>query len=253
MQYEIKRDGDFQYIEEGQGKPLVLLHGLFGALTNWVDVVGHFSQRYRVIIPLMPIYTLPVLNTNVKALAEFVHDFLVHKQLKDVILIGNSLGGHVTLVFVKRHAELVKAMVLTGSSGLYENAMGGSFPKREDYNFIKAKVEYTFYDPNTATKELVDEVFSIVNDKGKLVRILSLAKSAIRHNMSEDISAMRLPTCLIWGKQDNITPPEVAEEFKRLLPDSELHWIDQCGHAPMMEQPVDFNRILDDWLKRRGF
>jgi len=131
--------------------------------------------------------------------------------------------------------------------------MGGSFPKREDYNFIKAKVEYTFYDPNTATKELVDEVFSIVNDKGKLVRILSLAKSAIRHNMSEDISAMRLPTCLIWGKQDNITPPEVAEEFKRLLPDSELHWIDQCGHAPMMEQPVDFNRILDDWLKRRGF
>ncbi len=253
MQYEIKSDGDFQYIEEGQGAPLVLLHGLFGALSNWVDVVGHFSRRYRVIIPLMPIYTLPVLNTNVKALAEFVHDFLVHKRLKDVILIGNSLGGHVTLVYVKRHPELVKAMVLTGSSGLYENAMGGSFPKREDYNFIKAKVEYTFYDPNTATKELVDEVFSIVNDKGKLVRILSLAKSAIRHNMSEDISAMRLPTCLIWGKQDNITPPEVAEEFKRLLPDSELHWIDQCGHAPMMEQPLDFNRILDDWLKRRGF
>lgn len=253
MQYDIKSDGDFKFIEEGQGPPLVLLHGLFGALSNWVDVVSHFSSRYRVIIPLMPIYTLPVLNTNVKALAEFIDDFLSRKQLNDVILIGNSLGGHVTLVYVKRHPERVKAMVLTGSSGLYENAMGGSFPKREDYNFIKAKVEYTFYDPNTATKELVDEVFSIVNDKGKLVRILSLAKSAIRHNMSEDIASMKLPSCLIWGKQDNITPPEVAEEFKRLLPDSELHWIDRCGHAPMMEQPTEFNRVLDEWLNRRKF
>lgn len=250
MGYEIKKEGDFHYIEEGSGQPLVLLHGLFGALSNWVDVVSHFSASYRVIIPLMPIYTLPVLNTNVKALAEFIHDFVEFKQLKDIIFIGNSLGGHVTLVYVKRHPEKVKAIVLTGSSGLYENAMGGTFPKREDYNYIKTKVEYTFYDPKTATKELVDEVYGIVNDKGKLIRILSLAKSAIRHNMSDDLKEMKWPACLIWGKQDTVTPPEVAEEFNRLLPNSELFWIDQCGHAPMMEQPSEFNSILDKWLVR---
>jgi pimeloyl-ACP methyl ester carboxylesterase len=250
MQYEIKQENNFQFIEEGNGPVLILLHGLFGALSNWVDVVSHFSKKYRIVIPLMPIYTLPVLNTNVKALAEFVHDFITYKNFKDVVLIGNSLGGHVTLVYVKKHPQNIKAMVLTGSSGLYENAMGGSFPKREDYNFIRQKVEYTFYDPQTATKELVDEVFGIVNDKGKLIRILSLAKSAIRHNMSDDLAEMKLPVCLIWGKNDTITPPDVAEEFHRLLPDSELHWIDKCGHAPMMEQPAEFNRILDGWLSK---
>lgn len=248
MQYEIKHENDFQYIEEGNGPVLLLLHGLFGALSNWMDVVEHFSEKYRIVIPLMPIYTLPILNTNVKALAEFVHDFITFKQYKSITLIGNSLGGHVTLVYVKKYPENIKSMVLTGSSGLYENAMGGTFPKREDYNYIKQKVEYTFYDPKTATKELVDECFVIVNDKGKLIRILSLAKSAIRHNMSDDLRNMTLPTCLIWGKNDTVTPPEVAEEFKRLLPNADLFWIDKCGHAPMMEQPAEFNTILEKWL-----
>ena len=250
MRYEIKRENDFHYIEEGQGQPLILLHGLFGALSNWVDVVKIFSKSYKVVIPLMPIYTLPVLNTNVKALAENIHEFISFKKYKSPILIGNSLGGHVALVYIKRHPEDVKAMVLTGSSGLYENALGGTFPKREDYNFIKTKVEYTFYNPNNATKELVDEVYEIVNNKAKLIRILSLAKSAIRHNMSDDLKDMKLPTCLIWGKQDTITPPAVAVEFNRLIPNSELFWVDNCGHAPMMEQSQEFNNILDAWLTK---
>src|SRR3954468_21189933 len=204
MQYEIKRENDFQFIDEGKGPTLVLLHGLFGALSNWVDVVGRFSKNYRVVIPLMPIYTLPLLNTNVKALAEFVHEFIEFMKLDNIILIGNSLGGHVALVYVYKHPQRVNGMVLTGSSGLYENTMGGSFPRREDRNFIKERVEVTFYDPKSATEELVDECFAIVNDKGRLIRILSLAKSAIRHNMSDDLKDIKIPTCLIWGKQDTI-------------------------------------------------
>ena len=250
MNYEIKAEGDFKYIEEGSGPTLLLLHGLFGALSNWTVVVNYFYPNYSIVIPLMPIYSLPILNTNVKALAEFVHDFINFKNYKNIILIGNSLGGHVTLVYVKKHPENIRGMVLTGSSGLYENAMGGSFPRREDYDFIKQKVEYTFYDPASASKELVDEVFGIVNDRGKLIRILSLAKSAIRHNMSDDLQFMKLPTCLIWGKNDTITPPDVAEEFHKLLPNNELFWIEKCGHAPMMEQPHHFNELLDSWLKK---
>ena len=145
---------------------------------------------------------------------------------------------------------MVHTMTLTGSSGLYENAMGGSFPRREDYDFIRKKVEFTFHNPEVATKELVDEVFEIVNNKEKLIRVLALAKSAIRHNMGDDLHTMNLPVCLIWGKNDQITPPEVAEEFHRLLPQSELYWIDNCGHAPMMEHPTEFNNTLEPWLKR---
>ncbi len=252
MKYEIKKEGEFQFIDEGQGPVMLLLHGLFGALSNWVDVVEKFRNNFRVVIPLMPIYTLPVLSTNVKELEKFIQKFIEFKKLERINLVGNSLGGHVALVHVTKHQSNLSSLILTGSSGLYENAMGGSFPRREDYEFIKKKVEVTFYDPKTATKELVDECYAIINDKAKLIRILALAKSAIRHNMSKELTNIKVPTCLIWGKNDTITPPDVAEEFHKLIKDSDLYWIDKCGHAAMMEHPHEFNELLEKWLIKRG-
>jgi pimeloyl-ACP methyl ester carboxylesterase len=250
MEFEIKEDNGFKYTEEGEGEVLLLLHGLMGALSNWTDVVQEFKKDYRVIIPLLPLYDLPLLTTGVKSLAKFVHKFVTYKNLKNITVLGNSLGGHVGLIYTLEHQDVVKSLVLTGSSGLYENAFGGSFPKRESYDFIKEKVEYTFYDPVIATKELVDEVYQVVNDRIKVIKILSMAKSAIRHNMSEDIHKIKVPVCLIWGKNDKITPPDVALEFNQLLPDSELNWVDLCGHAPMMERPLEFNTHLRKFLDR---
>ncbi|MHB1178551.1 MAG: alpha/beta fold hydrolase [Daejeonella sp.] len=249
MEFAIKEENGFKYIDEGEGEVLVLLHGLMGALSNWTDVVTEFKKDYRVIIPLLPLYDLPILTTGVKTLAKFVHRFIKYKKLHNITVLGNSLGGHVGLIYALNHPEEVKSLVLTGSSGLYENAFGGSFPRRESYDFIKEKVEFTFYDPATATKELVDEVYQIVNDRVKVIRILAMAKSAIRHNMSKDVHRIKVPVCLIWGKNDKITPPEVAVEFNQLLPDSELNWIDNCGHAPMMEQPGEFNAYLRKFLE----
>lgn len=250
MAIEVKHEGDYSYVDEGQGPVLLLLHGLFGALSNWEAVVNKFSPNYRVIIPLMPVYSMPLISTGVGSLAKFVHKFVQYKKIDEFTLLGNSLGGHVGLVYTLDHPEKVKAMMLTGSSGLYENSMGGTFPKREDYNYIKTKVEYTFYDPQTASKELVDEVFEIVNNRDKVIRILAMAKSAMRHNMAKELPNIKQETCLIWGKNDTVTPPEVAEEFKTLLPNATLNWIDQCGHAPMMERPEEFNVILEAFLKK---
>jgi pimeloyl-ACP methyl ester carboxylesterase len=250
MEFSIKEENGFKYIDEGEGEVLILLHGLMGALSNWTDVVNEFKKDYRVIIPLLPLYDLPLLTTGVKSLAKFVHKFVKYKKLKNITVLGNSLGGHVGLIYTLNHPEEVKSLVLTGSSGLYENAFGGSFPRREDYEFIKEKVEFTFYDPATATKELVDEVYQIVNDRIKVIKILAMAKSAIRHNMAKDIHKIKVPVCLIWGKDDKITPPEVAVEFNQLLPNSELNWVDKCGHAPMMERPLEFNAYLKKFLDR---
>jgi len=251
MEFAIKEDKGFKYIDEGEGETLVLLHGLMGALSNWTEVVNEFKKDYRVIIPLLPLYDFPILTTGVKTLAKFVDKFVKYKKLKNITVLGNSLGGHVGLIYTLNHPDDVKALVLTGSSGLYENAFGGSFPRRESYDFIKEKVEFTFYDPATATKELVDEVYQIVNDRVKVIKILAMAKSAIRHNMSKDIHHIKVPVCLIWGRDDKITPPEVAIEFQELLPDSELNWIDKCGHAPMMEQPAEFNIYLRKFLDKQ--
>ncbi len=249
MKYQLKSEEGYEYIEEGNGPILLLLHGLFGALSNWATVVEYFKQNYTVVIPLLPLYTLPLKNTNVDGLSEFVHQFVTFKGYEKVNLLGNSLGGHVALVYTIDYPEKVSSMILTGSSGLYENSFGGGYPKRNDYNFIKQRTSETFYDPETATDELVDEVFEIVNNREKGLRIVTMAKSAIKHNLRKEMPGIKVNSCLIWGRNDTITPPEVAEDFKNLLPNSELYWIDKCGHAPMMERPEEFNTILDKFLK----
>lgn len=250
MDHVLKEEKGFSYIEAGEGETLLLLHGLMGALSNWEDVVNEFSPNYRVILPILPIYDMPLLTTGVRALSKFIHKFIKFKKLSNVILLGNSLGGHVGLIYVLAHPGYVKALVLTGSSGLYENAFGGSFPKRESIDFVREKVQYTFYDPAIATDELVNDVFVMINDRHKVIRILAMAKSAIRHNMNKELRKITMPVCLIWGRDDKITPPEVAVEFNEMLPNAELHWIDKCGHAPMMERPVEFNEYLRAFLNK---
>ena len=250
MQYEIKQSGKFKYVEEGSGQSLVLLHGLFGALSNFKDLIDYFKEKYTVYIPLLPLYDLTNLYTSVSGLAKHVARFIEHKGLQDVHLLGNSLGGHIALVYALKHPEKVKTITLTGSSGLFENGMGETYPKRGDKDYIRKKVELTFYDPNSATTELVEEVYNIVNNRLKAVKIIYLAKSAIRHHLGEELQNVKQPVCLIWGKNDTITPPMVAHEFEKLLPNSELHWIDKCGHAPMMEVPVEFNQLLSEFLSK---
>jgi len=248
MALKIHKEGGFEYLEEGSGETLLLLHGLFGALSNWDDVIDFFKQRYRVIIPLLPIYEMPLKSAGVPGLVKFVEKFVDFKALNDLTLIGNSLGGHIALEFTLNNSKLVKKMILTGSSGLFENTMGGSFPKRGSYDFVEEKVGYTFYDPKTATKELVDYVYGVVNNTQKCLRIISIARSAQKHNMSKDLHKIVVPTLLVWGLNDTITPPMVAHEFDKLLPNTSLHFIDKCGHAPMMEHPEKFNAICDSFL-----
>lgn len=250
MQYSIKEEGKFKYIEEGEGAPLMLLHGLFGALSNFKDLIEHFRHTNKVIVPMLPLFDLDLLHTSVGGLAKHVHKFIETRGYSDINLLGNSLGGHVALVHVLKHPEKIRSLILTGSSGLFENGMGDTYPRRGDYDYIKKKTEVTFYDPNMATKELVDEVFEITRNRIKVIKIIALAKSAIRHNLGEELNNIKQPTLLIWGNNDTITPPFVAREFQRLIPNSELHFIDKCGHAPMMEQPEEFNVILDKFLKK---
>jgi 2-hydroxy-6-oxonona-2,4-dienedioate hydrolase len=250
MNFEIKQQDKYRFIEEGSGEPLVLLHGLFGAMSNFTSLITYFRQYNRVIVPILPLLEMDILHTSVGGLAKFVNRFLEARDLKNVNLLGNSLGGHVALVHTLKNPERIKSLILTGSSGLFENGMGDSYPKRGDYEYIKRKTGLTFYDPNTATKELVDEVYAIVNNRIKAIKIIALAKSAIRNNLGDELNQIKQPTLLVWGNNDTITPPFVGKEFNKLIPNSELYFVDKCGHAPMMEVPDEFNAILHKFLKK---
>src|SRR5680860_1403535 len=198
MEQDLQQEGKFTYLEKGEGTPIVILHGLMGGLSNFDGVVNYFPEKgYNILIPELPLYNMSLLKTSVQTFAKYLKDFIEFKGYSNVILLGNSLGGHIALLCTKMYPELVKGLVITGSSGLYENAMGESYPRRGDYEFIKKKAQNVFYDPEVATKEIVDEVYYTVGDRNKLVKTLAIAKSAIRHNMSKDLPKMITPTCCL--------------------------------------------------------
>ena len=249
MNVPIKEENGFRYIESGTpGPTLMLLHGLFGALSNFQGIISRFSGQYNVVVPILPIYEMPIFQVSVMGLVDFVTKFVDYKGYDKVHLLGNSLGGHVAQLYALAHPERVASMTLTGSSGLFESAFGSAFPKRGDYDYIKKKTGETFFDPEVASKELVDEVFGIVNDRNKAIRVVATAKSAVRHNLGDKLHQIKAPTLLVWGKQDTVTPPFVGEKFHELIANSQLFFIDQCGHAPMMEKPEEFNAILEKFL-----
>ena len=250
MEFEIIEEGKFKYIEtKSNGEVLLLLHGLFGALSNFEGILNYFQKDYNVVVPILPIFELPIRKVSVSGLVDYVSDFVDYKKFDKVHVLGNSLGGHISLLFALSHSDKINSIILTGSSGLFENSLGSSFPKRGNYEFIKKKTEDTFYDPNVATKELIDEVYDIVNDRNKAIRVVATAKSAVRHNLGDKLHQIKSPTLLIWGKEDNVTPAFVGEKFNELIEGSKLVLVEKCGHAPMMEKPQEFNTILHAFLR----
>lgn len=199
-------------------------------------------------IPMLPIYEMPIKQAGLEGLREFTERFVETMNLDKLMIMGNSLGGHVGILYTLKNPEKVTKLVLTGSSGLFENTMGGSYPRRGSYDYIRERVAYTFYNPNVASKELVDEVFETTKSIPKCMRIVAIAKSAQRNNLALELPTIKAPTLLVWGLNDTITPPMVAHEFNRLIPNSELRFIDKCCHAPMMEHPDKFNKVVEDFL-----
>jgi pimeloyl-ACP methyl ester carboxylesterase len=229
---------------------MILLHGLFGALSNWGDVVAHFESKYNIHVPLLPLYE-DRKGDGIENMVEFLEEYVEYEKLKNLVLVGNSLGGHVAIIYAHRHPEMVNKLILTGSSGLYENTSMGGFVKRGNMAYIRERVVYTFYDPGVATDTLAMDIFQITTDNKKCFAILKMAKSAQRNYVADLLPCIKIKTLLIWGNDDKITPVAVAMEFKRLMQQSDLFLLEKYGHAPMMERPKEFNKLVELFLNNR--
>lgn len=251
-EFKTNRLGSYRYVDQGRDStltPVVLLHGMLGDLSNWTTTIRVLAERgYRVLVPVLPVYDLPLGQTSVTGLVEYVHGFLKQMGLEQAVLVGNSLGGQVALKFVTLYPEMVRAMVLSGASGIYEVSIGTGTPRRKDRQFIRDRAAITFFDPVHATDELVNEMYEIVNDRPRVTRLIKMARSTKAEIITDHLSSIVAPTLLVWGRDDVITPPEVAEEFARRLPNAYLSFIDRCGHAPMIEHPDLFNSLMLDFL-----
>ena len=250
--YPVYRYNEYKFLkiskEEDSRPPLLLLHGMFGGLSNFDPLIKRLN-KYTIYVPLIPLYSFDREELSIPRLAEWLHKFCLECEVNKPVLLGNSMGGHIALEYGRVYSDEVTALVLAGSSGLFENDFGTTNPKRNDREYIRKRAALTFYE-DIVTEELIDEIMEVTQSSEKLPKLLKIARSTHQYNMKSLLPDIKVPVLLIWGKNDEVTPPKVAELFYEKLPDARLKWIDKCGHAPMMERPDKFVRHLKPFLKQ---
>lgn len=250
--YPVYRNNGYKFLKISQKEdhriPLVLLHGMFGGLSNFDPLIERL-EGYTVYVPMIPLYSLDREELSIPRLSEWLEKFCSKCGIDQSILLGNSMGGHIALEYARLFPSRVAGLVLAGSSGLFENDFGTTNPRRNDREYIRRRAALTFY-KDLVTEELIDEIMEVTQSPEKLPKLLKIARSTHTYNMEDELKNIAAPTLLVWGREDVVTPPKVAEQFHKLLPDSRLGWIEKCGHAPMMEQPEEFVRHLKPFLEQ---
>jgi pimeloyl-ACP methyl ester carboxylesterase len=239
----------FRWLEHGDGEPVVLLHGLLGQMHHWDEVLDVVGGSCRAIAPTLPIFDDDLPDVSITELARWVVRFLDALGLGRVVLGGNSLGGHVALVTALACPARVTGLILTGSSGLFERTFTRGVPHRPSTAYVRQKMEEVFYDGGLVTPEWVEAVRQTVTTPATALRVLRFARAARRDSIEARLGTIAVPTLLVWGAEDRITPPAVAERFAALIPGARLVFLRRCGHAPMLEQPIAFGAVVRAWLE----
>lgn len=253
-QQRVTADGrEFRYYELGMGqRPIVLLHGLFGSPSNWLSIMNELAEWYRFYALQLPIeFGQNRRHTAFKSLdqlTDHVTAFLDELDLGRSVVCGNSLGGQVALDLYLRHADRVERLVLSGSAGLFERSLAGGRPPRLCRTYIRKQASEIFYDSKHVSDKLVDDVYMMLSDRHYRRFLLKVAKATRNRYMLSDLAKVAVPTMIIWGRDDSITPPFVARQFCERISTAQLRFIDKCGHAPPIEQPHEFSRLLDAFL-----
>jgi pimeloyl-ACP methyl ester carboxylesterase len=250
---ERKITGNHIYLEAGAGKPVIFCHGLFGGIFNIDKVCKEISGEYRFIMPYLPMYDMPIMDCTVQKLGEYLETFVNDLELEEAVVIGSSMGGGAALYYACKPGNKLKGMVLCGSSGLSSIPLAKGYFKRKNPVFVKEAVQDIFFDRSIPPDEMVEDVFNIIQNNEPVIRSIRFTKSATQQRMDHKLPRIHTPALLVWGKQDPITPVEVAPKFQQLLPDASLRIINECGHVPTQEKPYQFLEYFFEFMKKINY
>lgn len=237
------------YIDTGKGRPVILLHGLFGNLVMWRPIITKLQETNRVIVPRLPLFEAPVHRANLASLIETLHHFLQWNNLTDITLVGTDIGGQLALCYANKFPNRVRNIILSGSSGYFENLPFAERDYDKDLTAIDSRVKSAFFKPELATPSIVKKIHETVNTSSNELYIQYLSKSSRETDLSQFLHRLNLQVLLIWGLEDKITPPEVALQFHDQLRAGTLKFVHECGHLPMIEKPEIYLQHVLHFLK----
>jgi pimeloyl-ACP methyl ester carboxylesterase len=255
------------------GSVLVLLHGIGRTLEDWSENMLALGKSHRVFAPDFPgcgFSDKPVLPYTTPFLAGFVRDFLRVLNLERAILVGNSMGGGISLEFSALFPELLEGLVLVAPAGMGPKGaqfLGlcsipgfGEVISRPSRVGSRRALELLFADRSLMTQARAERDFELSNQPGatraflKMLRFMANrrgAKPAFYNRSLENAANLRVPTLIVWGVQDHILPVEYAPVAAKIIPGSKLQIYDPCGHFPMLERAQEFNALLLEFLEHR--
>lgn len=224
--------------------PVVFLPGLIGLNEHFSPVVTRVCHRVPAICYQPPLLKVGGEMASTVGWARITAEFLRTFIRRPAIMVGSSFGGHVALRTAMLVPELVRGIVLTGSSGMGEKSVITDNTIKVDTDWCRRRIGELYFDQRHVQEAEINRAHKELTDRGNARVMIRLSKSARRDHLTDELHLVTAPTLLIWGKQDIVTPPAACRAFARCLPNTRTVWLDQCGHVPMVEHPQAFSDAL---------
>lgn len=252
------------YHDEGQGHPLLLMHGSGPGVTAWANwrlVIPHMAQHFRVIAPDMPGfgYTERVIGINYDMNTWIKHasDFLDALEIEKVHVVGNSFGGALAIALAIHTPERIDKLVLMGSVGLEFELTEGldkTWGYQPSIDNMRELLDIFAHDRSLVTDELAKLRYEASIRPGVQESYSSMFPAPRQNginNLASDekaISAIKQETLIIHGLEDKVIPVSCSERLLRLIPNSQLHIFRKCGHWTQIEHNQRFNQLVENFL-----
>lgn len=241
---------DIRVDRVGAGDPLVILNGLLGLNEHWFPCLGPIAAEREIVLLQPPLLEMRGKGLSVEGVQSLIESVLESLLDRPAVVMGNSFGGHIALRIARDRPELVEGMVLIGSSGLFERSFERGVQHAPSRSWLEGKIAELFFNRSAMLPSMVDRAHDVLSQRPAARAMVRLGRSAKRDYLGDQLHLITPRTLLVWGRQDIVTPPEVAEEFADKLAHAELHWVERCGHAPHIENPPEVAAAVVAFLGR---
>lgn len=238
----------------GSGEPLLYLHGASGAPAV-MPFMEKLAARYDVLVPEHPGFGLsdePEWLENIHDLAYFYHDLLRALELRNVRVVGSSIGGWLALEMAVRDCSRIASLVLVGPSGI---TAPGVQPGDIFLWSPEELARNLFFDQKLAEQRIAEPMTPEQLDIALKNRhtVARLAWEPRLHNpfLGKWLHRVSVPVKIIWGEEDRVMPVAYAKEFKKLMPKAEVEIVPRCGHLPQVEKPDTFCETVFRFADKR--